>query len=963
MLMDHKFNPYRFLIESLGDLKPDPAESSAKTLLLMSQTLAAIANGQTVTPPAPGTLGEPPFSPSKTAVVVNLLWLLSLSLSIAVSLIAMLAKDWCYKFLSSRVGPAYEQARRRQLKWNGIERWKMKEVLTYLPGMMHTALLLFAVGLCFYLWDINTSMAIPVIAVTGIATLVYVLATILPAIDRFCPYSTPVIPVLADTATLFAAVIRKPMLEIANASGKLGAVAKRLYNAMVHVPKMDLSVKSFLELLAWELVLWFLMVLKKIPSEYVAISTLIFSAPIIVPLMLLLNILLLVARLLQVCFAILLLMVGQICVMLPLQLISRLISLVRSIVLSITIHYELKDANSGSTQVPMDLVTSQMLAWLIANCENSRSVDIALQAISGADNHLPGAPLAECRALKLVLLRLEACIKFDDTSSAALRYYRASGVLVSGGIVQATEDRWSSYFHPINDHERVSYIFLHSDHYDGCRTYRSYAAYFTERFGSRADLNTRATIAIAAMPFFHWDRENYSLGYIYQGNILEITIAVLKQHLQADSSGLSTIVLGAIVRSTVHYLVGLRPREERRSAASSVLLILLSHIFFMSYGATPDIARDVAITLAAAEFATHAYHGGEEPSASEDAREKRAVNVYTHYRAQEFLAADMVLELFIFGFFGFLPEIDFDDDSIRATAALGDFGQLIQHRYQFDLSQKSSIYTLPQGYSLGDIVVDSSRESLTSFINGASFNREAGLAYSGLLLLTRLSTEGNRNYDTQANLCISALIALCSAESTEVQDLCLHFIDAQPIPKWPLKLLESAENRDSLEQLCRVLIDRRTRTPVASIAALHFELLVARVITHSVSHRAEIFDGQSALRPLLELQNDFVGRISQPKQLDVEALLSGLGECCKGDLTAEEHILHTMQSIADFCELTEAGRDYYLWYKEQELQKLKDQLKPSSDRVARQGQAEPESIPLDVLPSLELPNSGANVSF
>ncbi|KAG8730814.1 hypothetical protein FRC12_020063 [Ceratobasidium sp. 428] len=129
-----------FLIESLGDLKPDPAESSAKTLLLMSQTLAAIANGQTVTPPGADALDDPPFSPSKTAVVVNLLWLLSLSLSIAVSLVAMLAKEWCYKFMSSRVGPAYEQARRRQLKWNGMQRWKMKEVLTYLPGMMHAAL-------------------------------------------------------------------------------------------------------------------------------------------------------------------------------------------------------------------------------------------------------------------------------------------------------------------------------------------------------------------------------------------------------------------------------------------------------------------------------------------------------------------------------------------------------------------------------------------------------------------------------------------------------------------------------------------------------------------------------------------------------------------------------------------------------------------------------------------------------
>ena len=74
------------------------------------------------------------------SVVVNILWLLSLSLSVFVSLIAMLAKEWCYKFMSGRFGPIYEQARRRQQKWNGIEKWKMQEILNVLPLMMHAAL-------------------------------------------------------------------------------------------------------------------------------------------------------------------------------------------------------------------------------------------------------------------------------------------------------------------------------------------------------------------------------------------------------------------------------------------------------------------------------------------------------------------------------------------------------------------------------------------------------------------------------------------------------------------------------------------------------------------------------------------------------------------------------------------------------------------------------------------------------
>jgi hypothetical protein len=97
------------VIESLNDLKPDPAETSAQTLLVISQTMAAISNGQPVALPVPDTLYAPAFSPPRTAVLVNLLWFLSLSLSVAVSLIAMLAKEWCYIFMSGRSGVIYER--------------------------------------------------------------------------------------------------------------------------------------------------------------------------------------------------------------------------------------------------------------------------------------------------------------------------------------------------------------------------------------------------------------------------------------------------------------------------------------------------------------------------------------------------------------------------------------------------------------------------------------------------------------------------------------------------------------------------------------------------------------------------------------------------------------------------------------------------------------------------------------
>ena len=83
---------------------------------------------------------ETPFSPSASAVAVNVLWFLSLILSIAVTLVAMLAKEWCHLFMAGRTGEIHDQARRRQLRLEGLERWKMAGVIPALPTLMHVAL-------------------------------------------------------------------------------------------------------------------------------------------------------------------------------------------------------------------------------------------------------------------------------------------------------------------------------------------------------------------------------------------------------------------------------------------------------------------------------------------------------------------------------------------------------------------------------------------------------------------------------------------------------------------------------------------------------------------------------------------------------------------------------------------------------------------------------------------------------
>ncbi|CUA67978.1 Protein Ycf2 (chloroplast) [Pelargonium x hortorum] [Rhizoctonia solani] len=180
-----------FVIESYKNLKPDPADASSQTLLIISQTLMLIANGSQPSSTSPISVSETTaFEASAKDICVNVLWFLSLSLSVAVSLISMLAKEWCLEFMSGRTGPAGPQACRRQQRWDGLVKWKMKEVILMLPSLIHVSLLLFAIGLCVFLWDVHYGVAIPVVIVTTIAAGAYFACTIVPLLYQFCPYGT-----------------------------------------------------------------------------------------------------------------------------------------------------------------------------------------------------------------------------------------------------------------------------------------------------------------------------------------------------------------------------------------------------------------------------------------------------------------------------------------------------------------------------------------------------------------------------------------------------------------------------------------------------------------------------------------------------------------------------------------------------------------------------------------------------
>lgn len=89
-------------------------------------------------------------------------------------------------------------------------------------------------------------------------------------------------------------------------------------------------------------------------------------------------------------------------------------------------HQQEKDTAADSTGPLSDEVTSRALSWIIANSQDTRSVDLALQAIAGADSHMPVQPLLKCNVVTRLVGRFGSCFtmhpktKFTTLSNAGL---------------------------------------------------------------------------------------------------------------------------------------------------------------------------------------------------------------------------------------------------------------------------------------------------------------------------------------------------------------------------------------------------------------------------------------------------------------------------------------------------------------------------------------------------------------
>ena len=134
------------------------------------------------------------FTVSPSIAAVNVLFFLSLALVLIDAFLAMLVKSWLQEF--DRGWRKYTVANlhaKEQERWlQGLERWKLAELVALLPILIQASLLLFCVGLLVLLFPIHLISAIfsSVALLAGLTF--YVFTTCVSIFDSYAPFSSPV---------------------------------------------------------------------------------------------------------------------------------------------------------------------------------------------------------------------------------------------------------------------------------------------------------------------------------------------------------------------------------------------------------------------------------------------------------------------------------------------------------------------------------------------------------------------------------------------------------------------------------------------------------------------------------------------------------------------------------------------------------------------------------------------------
>lgn len=158
-------------------------------MVLLQQISSQLSGVQNTT--SPSSLSTTPFSPSLAVLWINALWFLSLVISIASAFYVMLVQQWVRRYNRMTKDLPSEHVHIRFPLFLGAQKYRLSHAIGLTNVPLHTSMFLFLSGLVIFLFTISHTIATVVAVGIGLFGLAYFVLTILPGIDEFCPYFTP----------------------------------------------------------------------------------------------------------------------------------------------------------------------------------------------------------------------------------------------------------------------------------------------------------------------------------------------------------------------------------------------------------------------------------------------------------------------------------------------------------------------------------------------------------------------------------------------------------------------------------------------------------------------------------------------------------------------------------------------------------------------------------------------------
>ncbi|KAI9433333.1 hypothetical protein H4582DRAFT_1988573 [Lactarius indigo] len=180
-----------FTIESHKQLSSDPSAATVQLLGQISLQISALSNGTQI--PTPPPFSDASFRPTSSAIRVNILWFLSLILSLISALAATLMQQWARRYLQLAQSQTalHKRARTRAYLFEGVQAFRLSQAVEVVPAILHVSVFLFFAGLVDFLFSIDDVVAYAMFGVVVFFGTIYILLTFLPNVRPNCPYRTP----------------------------------------------------------------------------------------------------------------------------------------------------------------------------------------------------------------------------------------------------------------------------------------------------------------------------------------------------------------------------------------------------------------------------------------------------------------------------------------------------------------------------------------------------------------------------------------------------------------------------------------------------------------------------------------------------------------------------------------------------------------------------------------------------